>query len=72
MRAQHQELGRRGDCYLLTSGDEQCVQLLWDLLWAVTQVSQVEGRWLSWAELGVQQVQKLELQSLSAGWFFSS
>ena len=63
MRSQHQELGRRGDCYLLAPGDEQCVQLLWDLLWAVTQVSQVEGRLLSWAELGVQQVQKLELQS---------
>lgn len=72
MRSQHQELGRRGACYLLTPGDEPCVQLLWDLLWAVTQVSQVEGRLLSWAELGVQQVQKLELQSLSAGWFFSS
>lgn len=55
---------------MLAPGAEQCVQPLWDLLWAVTQVSQVEGRLLSWAELGVQQVQKLELWSPISGMAF--
>lgn len=35
------------------------VQPLWGLLWAVAQISQVEVGLLNWAELGVQQVQKL-------------
>lgn len=62
MRSQLLEPGRQGNCYLFVPGTEQC-QPLWGLLWAVTQVSQVEVKLLSWAESDVQQVQKLELWS---------
>lgn len=59
LRSQLQELGRLTAICLFQVLNS--VQPLWGLVWVVTQASPVEVRLLSWAELGVQLAQKLEL-----------